>query len=82
MGSLGWTEIAIIFLAVLILFGAKKIPELAKGLGQGLREFRRATQEVQREFENVDDTIDKANAAEAQAAKTEEEGKAEKEPAG
>ena len=82
MGSLGWTEIAIIFLAVLILFGAKKIPELAKGLGQGLREFRRATTEIQREFENVDDKIDTANTAEAEAARKDDEAKTEKEPAG
>jgi sec-independent protein translocase protein TatA len=42
---------------VLILFGARKIPELAKGLGQGIKEFKKATREVTDEIQNaVDDT--------------------------
>jgi sec-independent protein translocase protein TatA len=44
--NLGGGEILLILALVLILFGAKKIPELAKGLGQGIREFKKATQEV------------------------------------
>lgn len=42
MFNLGWQEILLILLVVLLLFGARKIPELAKGLGKGVREFRRA----------------------------------------
>jgi sec-independent protein translocase protein TatA len=38
---------------VILLFGAKRIPELARGLGQGLREFKSATQEAKKEVENV-----------------------------
>jgi len=41
--NLGGGEIILILAIVLILFGAKKLPELAKGLGQGIREFKRAT---------------------------------------
>ena len=41
--NLGAGEIILILTIVLILFGAKKLPELAKGLGQGIREFKRAT---------------------------------------
>jgi sec-independent protein translocase protein TatA len=41
----GW-EWIIVLLAVLLLFGAKKIPDLARGLGQGIREFKKATKEV------------------------------------
>ena len=41
----GW-EIVLILAVVLILFGAKKLPELAKGLGQGIKEFKKATREV------------------------------------
>ncbi len=41
--SLGMPEILIIFFIVLLLFGAKKLPELAKGLGKGLKEFKQAT---------------------------------------
>ncbi len=40
-GSLGWPEILVILGIVILLFGAKKIPELAKGLGEGMREFRK-----------------------------------------
>lgn len=43
--SLGMPEMLIIFFIVLLLFGAKKLPELAKGLGKGLKEFKQATKE-------------------------------------
>ena len=42
--NLGGAEIILILAIILILFGAKKLPELAKGLGQGIKEFRKATQ--------------------------------------
>jgi sec-independent protein translocase protein TatA len=42
MGNLGPTELLLILLLVVILFGAKKIPELARGLGRGIREFKDA----------------------------------------
>ncbi len=45
-GMLGGWEIILILAVVLILFGAKKLPELAKGLGQGIKEFKKATREV------------------------------------
>lgn len=44
--NLGGTEVLLILALVLILFGAKKLPELAKGLGQGIKEFKKATREV------------------------------------
>jgi sec-independent protein translocase protein TatA len=46
----GW-EIVLIFAVILVLFGAKKLPELARGLGQGIREFKKSTREVQEEIE-------------------------------
>ncbi len=51
MGNLGTGEILLIVLVVLIFFGAKKIPELAQGLGKGVREFRKAMRDVQDEVE-------------------------------
>ena len=45
MGSLGVTEILIILAIVLLLFGGKKIPELMKGLGSGIKEFKNAAKE-------------------------------------
>ena len=50
MGALGPTEIIIIFLLFLLLFGAKRIPEMARGLGKGIREFKSATNEISREL--------------------------------
>ncbi|HUS85842.1 MAG TPA: twin-arginine translocase TatA/TatE family subunit [Bacteroidales bacterium] len=44
-------EIFIIMVVALILFGAKKIPDIAKGLGKGMREFRKATDDIKREFD-------------------------------
>jgi sec-independent protein translocase protein TatA len=43
-------EIFIILLVVLLLFGANKIPEIAKGLGKGMREFRKAADDIKREM--------------------------------
>ena len=47
MGRLGITEILIILLVVLLLFGGKKIPELMKGLGSGIKEFKNAAKDDQ-----------------------------------
>lgn len=49
--NLGAPELILIFLVVLVLFGAKKIPELAQGLGKGIKEFRKAMKDVQNEVE-------------------------------
>jgi sec-independent protein translocase protein TatA len=51
--GLGGQELVIILVVVLLLFGAKKIPELARGLGKGIREFKDASQEIKREIENA-----------------------------
>jgi sec-independent protein translocase protein TatA len=48
----GW-EMILILLVVLVLFGAKKLPELAKGLGQGIKEFKKATRDVQDELQSA-----------------------------
>jgi sec-independent protein translocase protein TatA len=52
-GFLGGWEWVIVIMAVLLLFGAKKIPELAKGLGTGIKEFKKATREVTDEIQNA-----------------------------
>ena len=52
MFGLGAGEILIILFIVLLLFGAKKLPELAKGLGKGIREFKKASS-------NIKDEVDK-----------------------
>lgn len=52
LGSLGGFEIFVIIFALLLLFGAKKIPELARGMGKGIREFKDATKEIKDEIED------------------------------
>lgn len=54
MGSFGGWEILLIFLVVLLVFGAKRIPEIARGLGKGIREFKDATTNIRQEL-SVDD---------------------------
>ncbi len=49
--NFGGGEIIVVLLVVLLFFGSKKIPELARGLGRGMREFKDATSGVQREIE-------------------------------
>ncbi len=49
LGGMGMGEIMIILLIVILLFGAKKIPELAKGLGKGIRDFKEASREAKEE---------------------------------
>ncbi|MAR36431.1 MAG: twin-arginine translocase TatA/TatE family subunit [Candidatus Neomarinimicrobiota bacterium] len=52
----GW-EWVIIALVVLLLFGAKRIPELARGLGQGIREFKGAVDDAKQELDDAAETI-------------------------
>jgi len=43
MGKIGFTEILLILLVIVLLFGGRKIPELMKGIGQGMKEFKKAS---------------------------------------
>jgi sec-independent protein translocase protein TatA len=61
MGNFGATEIILILLIVVILFGARKIPELMKGIGQGMKEFKKASK--------TDDESDKFRAEDKDAEK-------------
>ena len=51
LGGIGFQELLIIFLLVLLLFGAKRIPEVGKALGKGIREFKRASKEIRADVE-------------------------------
>ena len=53
LATLGGWEIAGIVVVVLVLFGARKVPELMGGLGKGIKEFKKASREVQDEFQQA-----------------------------
>jgi len=59
MFGLGGGEIILILFIILLLFGAKKLPELAKGLGKGINEFKKASNEIKDEVEKAADKEDK-----------------------
>ncbi len=56
----GW-EMVVIALVILLLFGAKKLPELARGLGQGIREFKGAVDGVKDELKDAQDSVEADN---------------------
>jgi len=56
--SLGTPEMIVIFVLVLLLFGPKRLPDLARGLGKGLREFKKATGEIQSQLNILGDDDD------------------------
>lgn len=53
MGRLGAPEIAFIVLAIIVLFGAKKLPEIGQSLGKAIREFKKAGKEIEGEIKDV-----------------------------
>ena len=55
--GLSGTELIIVLVAILVLFGAKRIPEFAKGLGKGINEFKKASREVTDSLETESTTI-------------------------
>ncbi|MTI88356.1 MAG: twin-arginine translocase TatA/TatE family subunit [Balneolaceae bacterium] len=58
--GIGTTEILIIAILVLVLFGAKRIPELARGLGQGIQEFKQASKDIKKEIDESSREINDA----------------------
>jgi sec-independent protein translocase protein TatA len=59
LGGIGGPEMIVIGLVVLVLFGAKKIPEFAKGLGKGIREFKDAVKDVKTEVDEAGKEVPK-----------------------
>ncbi|HBQ60568.1 MAG TPA: twin-arginine translocase TatA/TatE family subunit [Balneolaceae bacterium] len=61
--GIGAPEVLIIAIFVLVFFGAKRIPELARGVGQGIKEFRQASKDIKQEIEessrDINDAVDK-----------------------
>jgi len=61
--NVGWQEILLILLIALLLFGAKKIPELARGLGKGIREFKKGLSEIDKPIEPDKDETKEAKSS-------------------
>lgn len=59
VAMLGSTEILVIAVVVLVLFGAKKVPELMKGVGTGIKEFKKASRDVQDELHRAMDEVER-----------------------
>jgi sec-independent protein translocase protein TatA len=53
-GTFGGQEILVILVLILLLFGAKRLPELARSLGQGIKEFRKSVKEISEDSESED----------------------------
>jgi sec-independent protein translocase protein TatA len=56
--NIGWGELLLIIGFIVVFFGAKKIPEIAKGLGSGIREFRKAARDIQEDIQNDGKKLD------------------------
>jgi TatA/E family protein of Tat protein translocase len=61
MFGLGTPEIILIAIVILVLFGSKKIPEMMQGLGKGVREFKKATRDIEEELKGSDDDKSKSS---------------------
>jgi sec-independent protein translocase protein TatA len=71
--DIGGGEIILIMVVALVLFGGDKLPELARGLGKGIRDFKDASEGVKREITNQIDTFEAKKAAEVEAKKEADE---------
>lgn len=73
IGPLGIWEILIILVVILLIFGPRRLPEMAKGIGQSVREFRKGIRDMKDDFEaGSDDQPAKKQASESQAVTTRE----------
>ena len=81
IGTVGAQEMMLIFFVILLLFGAKKLPELARGVGKSMGEFKKAREEFEHEITNAEQEATKPKPKPApgnQAAQTVKESKEEK----
>ena len=58
LGMPGWSQILLVVIALLLLFGGKKIPELMRGIGQGMKEFKKATNDDDKDKETENEKLE------------------------
>lgn len=68
LGSFGPTEMIFVMVILLLVFGAKRLPELGSGLGKGIREFKRSLREINSEIDRPDDNAQQIRPPKAAAA--------------
>jgi len=81
MFGIGTTELLVILFIILLVFGSKKLPELAQGLGKGIREFKKASNEIQDELDlnkPISSTSSESQTTEEPETKYEDDGENEK----
>jgi sec-independent protein translocase protein TatA len=78
LGSIGMPELIIGLVVILLLFGAKRVPELARGLGSGVREFKKGTQEGEVEDKEKEEKLEASKNGHEDEAKLEDDSPAEK----
>lgn len=59
LGNIGMPELIIIAFIILLLFGAKRIPDLMKGIGKGVRSFKEGVNEIEKEVDSIDTDVNK-----------------------
>ncbi len=80
-GRFGPWELILVLAIALVIFGPKKLPELGRGLGKGLKEFKGATKELRNTVEDVDNEIkSEAQSADEDTPSEQSEGSSDKEP--
>jgi sec-independent protein translocase protein TatA len=72
MGNLSFPEIMIILLVVLLVFGAKRLPEIGQSMGKGIREFKRSLREVRDSVDDANDTTPPARQIDARPGERED----------
>lgn len=68
MGPIGWQELVIVLIIALVIFGPKRLPEIGKSLGKGIKEFKKSTTELQEQITKDEPEAPKVEKTEATAA--------------
>ncbi|MHB1389618.1 MAG: Sec-independent protein translocase subunit TatA/TatB [Thermoleophilia bacterium] len=66
MPSVGWQELIIVLVIMLVIFGPKRLPEIGRSLGKGIKEFKKSTSEIQEQLTQEEPQVTKTEAAEPQ----------------